>query len=148
MCVYLTLKSNLEEREEKLEGTKKIGGGVFLLAYLHAILVWMIVWNTLLCTAGIYIYMFLLMSIFLFNVKELESEEKNAVMFLHFPSILKHWVNDFITHNFEQLIHDTTSTKYRAVYRFLNPTPHPPPPAPPAGYYFYLFFLSSFHTSK
>ena len=37
-CVYLTLKSNLEEREEKLEGTKKIGGGVFLLAYLHAII--------------------------------------------------------------------------------------------------------------
>ena len=89
VCVYLTLKSNLEEREEKLEGTKKIGGGVFLLAYLHAILVWMIVWNTLFCTARIYIYKFLLMSIFLFNDKEFERGEKNAVCFSTFP-LLKH----------------------------------------------------------
>lgn len=84
VCVYLTLKSNLEEREEKLEGTKKIGGGVFLLAYLHAILVWMIVWNTLFCTARIYIYKFLLMSIFLFNVKELEREKKMLSCFSTF----------------------------------------------------------------
>ena len=38
MCVYLTFKSNLEEREEKLEGKINIGGGVFLLAYLQAII--------------------------------------------------------------------------------------------------------------